>query len=141
MPTNFEKYRFTKRTVLSDETFNRIWQDIDLRIAALEDIKKDWKGAVDELTRYGLLRINEALVPSFQYIEQKKDEADNIVSEISELRENADSMINEKRDDAIQSVNEAKTDALNAIEQRRQQFLSEFNINTFYAFSFLFGGE
>lgn len=136
MPSRFDKYRFTKRTVLSDETFNAIFKDIDLRIAALEDIKKDWRYAINEVTRYGLLRIEEVLRPSFNFIEEKKSEVISTVSEIRELRNNADQMINERRDDALIAIEQkrleavsqtqaVKTDALQAIEQKRQQTLSQ----------------
>lgn len=152
MPTQFEKYRFTKRTVLSDETFNKIWQDIDLRITALEDIKKDWQGAVDTVTRYGLVRIEEVLRPSWEYIEQKKAQADNIVAEIQDLRESADEIINANRDDAVEavnsvkndalsSINSVKNDALSSIEQAKQQAINQLDLNNIYAMTFFFGGD
>lgn len=124
MPSQFEKYRFTKRTVLSDETFNRIWQDIDLRLVALEDIKKDWQGAVDIVTRHGLVRIEEVLRPSWEYIEQKKAQADTIVGEIQTLRNNADAIINANRDSVVNLINSVKENALNAIADSRSESLS-----------------
>ena len=132
MPSRFDKYRFTKRTPLSDEVFNTIFRDIDLRLAALEDIKKDWEYAVDEVTRYGLLRIEEVLRPSFNFIEEKKTQATEIVSEIQELRENADEMINERRDDALLSI-----------EQKRQETISQIDsfLTIGKVLTFFFGGD
>ena len=50
MPSQFEKYRFTKKTVLSDETFNKIFKDIDQRITSLEDIREGLIKHADRLT-------------------------------------------------------------------------------------------
>lgn len=137
MPIRFEKYRFTKRTPLSDEVFNRIFQDIDLRIASLEDIKKDWQTAVDQLISLGLSRIDLTLRPSLEQMEELRLQAQNKLDEIITLRQNADAMINQNRDDAIQAVNTAKTDALNAISQARQSAVNELQLSKFLAF---FGG-
>ncbi len=82
MPIQFEKYRFTKKTPLSDEVFNRIFRDIDLRLAALEDVKKDWQGAVNELIRLGLSRIETALRPAYEQVEQVRSQAQNALNEI-----------------------------------------------------------
>ncbi|QWK20423.1 MAG: hypothetical protein KNN13_03650 [Hydrogenobacter thermophilus] len=119
MPSQFEKYRFTKKTVLSDETFNKIFKDIDLRITALEDIKKDWTGAVEAVTRYGLQRIEEVLRPSWEHINNKKTEADNLVAQIQQKRDNADAIINTSRDDVLQQIQTEKIQALNNIQASR----------------------
>ena len=119
MPSQFEKYRFTKKTVLSDETFNKIFKDIDLRITALEDIKKDWTGAVEAVTRYGLQRIEEVLRPSWEYINNKKTEVDNLVAQIQQKRDNADAIINTSRDDVLQQIQTEKIQALNNIQASR----------------------
>jgi len=143
MPSRFDKYRFTKRTPLSDEVFNAVFKDIDLRLAALEDIKKDWQYAVNEVTQYGLLRIEEVLRPSFEFIEQKKTEATEAVAEIQALRQNADAMINERRDDAISAISTAKTNALSNIEQKRQEVASQIDSALLISrvMAFFFGGE
>ena len=143
MPSSFDKYRFTKRTPLSDEVFNAVFKDIDIRIAGLEDIKKDWQYVVNEVTRYGLLRIEEVLRPSFEFIEQKKTEATETVAEIQTLRQNADTMINERRDDALTSISTAKTDALSSIEQKRQEAVSQIDSALLMSrvIAFFFGGE
>jgi len=119
MPSQFEKYRFTKKTVLSDETFNKIFKDIDLRITALEDIKKDWTGAVEAVTRYGLQRIEEVLRPNWEHINNKKTEADTLVAQIQQKRDNADAIINTSRDDVLQQIQTEKIQALNNIQASR----------------------
>jgi len=143
MPSRFDKYRFTKRTPLSDEVFNAVFKDIDLRLASLEDIKKDWQYAVNEVTRYGLLRIEEVLRPSFEFIEQKETEATEATAEIQALRQNADAMINERRDDAISAISTAKAAALSSIEQKRQEVVSQIDSALLMSrvMAFFFGGE
>ena len=143
MPVQFDKYRFTKRTPLSDDVFNNIFKDIDLRITSLEDIKKDWQYAVDEVTKYGLLRIEEVLRPSYEFIEQKKTEATETVAEIQTLRQNADALINERRDDAISAISTAKTNALESIEQKQQEAVSQIDSALLMSrvIAFFFGGD
>jgi hypothetical protein len=143
MPSRFDKYRFTKRTPLSDEVFNAVFKDIDLRLTALEDVKKDWQYAVNEVTQYGLLRIEEVLRPSFEFIEQKKTEATEATAEIQTLRQNADVMINERRDDAIFAISTAKTNAISSIEQKRQEVVSQIDSALLMSrvMAFFFGGE
>jgi YD repeat-containing protein len=65
MSTQFERYRFRDgRTLLNERTFNPIFRDIDLRIAALEQVQASWEAAVELLTTQGLLRINETIQPT-----------------------------------------------------------------------------
>jgi hypothetical protein len=67
MATRFEKYRMKDGlTPLSAAYFNLIWQDIDLRLAAVEEKKAAFEAAVTVLTDQGLLRINEALALPLQ---------------------------------------------------------------------------
>ncbi len=141
MPIQFEKYRFTKKTPLSDEVFNRIFRDIDLRLAALEDVKKDWQGAVNELIRLGLSRIETALRPAYEQVEQVRSQAQNALNEILTLRQQADQLINQRRDDAINEVNNAKTEALNAINNAKDNALNTIEQATaIQKFYFFFGG-
>jgi cbb3-type cytochrome oxidase cytochrome c subunit len=143
MPSRFDKYRFTKRTPLSDEVFNAVFKDIDLRLTALEDVKKEWQAAVNEVTRYGLLRIEEVLRPSFEFIEQKKTEAAEATAEIQALRQNADALINERRDDAISAISTVKANALSNIEQKQQEAVSQIDSALLMSrvMAFFFGGE
>lgn len=163
MPSQFEKYRFTKKTVLSDETFNRIFRDIDLRITALEDIKKDWEHVVRTTTQYALARINEALAPGWEYIQNKKNEVDELVAQIQQKRDSADAIINASRDEileqiqaartqaisdiqlnhtqALNNIQTAKTQALNDIQTAKEQAVSQLDLNKLYAMTFFFGGD
>lgn len=51
-----------KRNIrFSEKTMNPIFQDIDLRIASLENLEISWNEAVDAVTQFGLLRINEII--------------------------------------------------------------------------------
>ena len=63
MPTRIDLYRFNGQTRLSADTFNRVFTDVDLRIAKLESLEVDWEAATRELTALGLSRINEVLNP------------------------------------------------------------------------------
>ena len=63
MPTRIDLYRFNGQTRLSADTFNRVFTDVDLRIAKLESLEIDWEAATRELTALGLSRINEVLNP------------------------------------------------------------------------------
>lgn len=65
MPTRFEKYRMRDgETPLSQDYFNPIFGDIDARIADLEERRADLQAVVDELTKFGLARIDTLVGPS-----------------------------------------------------------------------------
>lgn len=65
MPTRFESYRMTDGvTVLAQDFFNSVFADIDTRIATLEALKVAWADAVQELTTFGLQRIDNLIGPS-----------------------------------------------------------------------------
>lgn len=65
MPTRFDKYRVKDGlTRLGEGFFNPVFQDIDLRISSLESLRVSWETAVDVVTQFGLLRINEVIGPA-----------------------------------------------------------------------------
>jgi len=65
MPTRFEKYRMRDGvTPLSEDFFNGVFGDIDTRIAELEERRADLQAVVDELTKFGLARIDTLVGPS-----------------------------------------------------------------------------
>lgn len=69
MPTRFDRYRMTDgKTPLAAGYFNPVLSDIDVRLAALEDLKVSWIEALGEVTRFGLDRINIALVPNIELV-------------------------------------------------------------------------
>lgn len=67
MPSRFERYRVRDGvTVLGERYFNPVFQDVDLRLAALEDIRMSWEAAVQAVSDFGLLRINEVIGPAIE---------------------------------------------------------------------------
>lgn len=85
MGTRFDRYRMKDgETVLGASYFNPVLQDVDLRIAALEQLQIDWQQAVDEISRFGLDRINAALVPA---VEQATELLGQLLEDASGFRE------------------------------------------------------
>ena len=65
MPSRFDKYRVKDGvTRLGEAYFNPVFQDIDLRIVALEALRLSWEEAVRSVSSFGLARINEVIGPS-----------------------------------------------------------------------------
>ncbi len=65
MPSRFDRYRVKDgATVLGERYFNPVLQDIDVRLAALEDVRVSWEDAVQAVADFGLLRINEIVGPA-----------------------------------------------------------------------------
>lgn len=65
MPTRFEAYRMRDGvTPLAADYFNPLLADIDARIAALEDKRADLQGVIDDLTAFGLSRIDTLIGPA-----------------------------------------------------------------------------
>lgn len=59
MPTRFNAYRMDDgKTPLSADYFNPVFQDIDLRISDLEQRRNDLQSVIDELSKFGLQRID-----------------------------------------------------------------------------------
>lgn len=125
MPTRFDKYRFTKKTVLSDDVFNAIWRDIDLRLVALEEVHKDWRGIIEDVTTHGLRRIEEVLRPSFEALSALEEVAEGKVEEISELREEANEILDLKRDEILEGIADLGESVKDAITQRKNVALGE----------------
>ena len=60
MPSRFDKYRMRDGvTPLAERYFNPIWQDLDLRLASIEELQVTWEEVVRTVTDFGLVRINE----------------------------------------------------------------------------------
>lgn len=71
MPSRFDRYRMRDgQTPLSERYFNPIWQDLDLRLAGIEELRVSWEAVVRLVTDLGLVRINEVLAPAFEAMEQ-----------------------------------------------------------------------
>lgn len=87
MPSRFERYRMVDgSTPLAARYFNQVWQDIDLRIATLEEIKLSWQNAVDEVVRFGLTRIDELIREPLQAVVELSNQASAGSAELEQLR-------------------------------------------------------
>lgn len=65
MPTRFEAYRMRDGvTPLAEDYFNPLLADIDARIAQLEDKRADLQRVIDDLTAFGLQRIDTFVAPA-----------------------------------------------------------------------------
>jgi hypothetical protein len=60
-------------TPLSDSYFNPLHLDVDLRLHGLEEVKADWENAVADISGKGLERIDAALLPAFERVQQLAD--------------------------------------------------------------------
>lgn len=114
-------YRFTRRTPLSAEVFNKIWQDIDERLNELELKGKSWDDAIGEIKAFGLKRIDTILAPLIEYTRQVNEELIQIRDNIPDF----DGLVNEVRT----KVNEV----ISRVENRVQDELSKL---FFYIFFF-----
>lgn len=75
MPTRFEAYRMRDGvTPLAEDYFNPVLADIDARIADLEARRADMQAVVDDLTRFGLQRIDTLIGPQLQAADAMLDE-------------------------------------------------------------------
>lgn len=87
MPARFERYRMTDgRTPLGERYFNAIWRDIDLRIASLEEVKIAWSAAVDEVVKFGLVRIDELITEPLQAVVALSSQAESVSTNLEQLR-------------------------------------------------------
>jgi len=93
MPTRFEAYRMRDGvTPLSEDFFNAVFGDIDTRIAELEARRADLQGVVDELTAFGLARIDTLVGPSMaevtamlEQLRQRRDELEAATGNVGDL--------------------------------------------------------
>ncbi|RPE72539.1 YD repeat-containing protein [Tibeticola sediminis] len=70
MATRYPAYRMQDGlTPLSADYFNFVFADIDTRIAELEARRADLQGVIDDLTRFGLQRIDALIGPSMQAVD------------------------------------------------------------------------
>jgi YD repeat-containing protein len=93
MPTRFERYRMRDGvTPLSEGFFNGVFGDIDARIAELEARRADLQSVVDELTKFGLQRIDTLVGPSMaevtamlEQLRQRRDELEDAIGNVGDL--------------------------------------------------------
>lgn len=90
MPSRFDAYRMKDGgTPLSERFFNPVFRDIDLRIAAIEELRIAWEEVVRTVTDLGLVRINEVLAPAFTAMQANIDQADQQLAVIESHRDAA----------------------------------------------------
>lgn len=76
MPTRFEAYRMRDGvTPLAEGYFNPLLADIDARIAQLEDQRADLQRVIDDLTSFGLQRIDTLVGPAMAALNQALSDA------------------------------------------------------------------
>lgn len=98
MPTRMEAYRMRDGvTPLSEDFFNGVFGDIDTRIAELETKRADLQSVVDELTRFGLQRIDVLVGPSMSEVNamlvqlrQRRDELEAAIGNVDDLATKTD---------------------------------------------------
>jgi len=122
MPTRFDKYRVRDEiTPLSERFLNPVFQDIDLRIAALEELEISWEAAVRVVTDFGLLRINEILAPTFVAVANELEQA-------KENRADIVALLGKAQGDIValaQAIAQYQSDCDDQIAQYKQTALSE----------------
>ena len=90
MPRRFDSYRMRDgATPLAERYFNPIWQDLDLRLAGIEELQVSWEAVVRLVTDLGLVRINEVLAPAFEAMDQNLASAGVKLGEIEAKRQAA----------------------------------------------------
>lgn len=111
------------QTPLSEDFFNGVFGDIDTRIADLEARRADLQGVVDELTQFGLARIDTLVGPSMAEVNtmlvqlrQRRDELEAAIGNVGDLatQTQMDSAIGDAMDAEAQARNEAITLAVQA---------------------------
>ena len=129
MPKRFEAYRMRDgETPLSQDYFNPIFGDIDARIAELEERRADMQGVVDELTKFGLARIDTLVVPvmdevdaMLQQMRGRRDELEEAIEKVGELA--TVTQLNEAMDAQAVDRDKAIKDAVGAEASARADAL------------------
>lgn len=114
MPTRFEKYRMRDGvTPLSEDFFNPVFGDIDARIAELEERRADLQAVVDELTQFGLQRIDTLVGPAMaevtamlEQLRQRRDQLEAAIGNVADLATR--SQMEQDIGDAIDAEAEAR---------------------------------
>ncbi|WP_018183985.1 hypothetical protein [Kaistia granuli] len=71
MARRFDKYRVKTGDLIDEAFLNVRFQDVDVRIADVEDTAKDWSTEAAKLREAGLARVSEALDPVLSAIERR----------------------------------------------------------------------
>lgn len=90
MPSRFERYRVVDgKTPLAARYFNPVFQDLDLRLASLEEVRISWDTAVKEVVKFGLTRIDELITEPLREVSQLSNQAHETSAQLEQLRQTA----------------------------------------------------
>ena len=91
------QYYFKDGEQLTARKLNLRFEDLDLRIHNLEELKVEWESAVSLLQQYGLERINEAIVPLLQNVNERAtsliNQLQTELNNLSSWKESVDSSV------------------------------------------------
>ena len=134
MPIRFEAYRMRDGvTPLAEDYFNGVLGDIDARIAELEERRADWQTVLNEVTKFGLARVDDLIGPRMDEVNamlaelrQRRDELVAAVGNVGDLATQtqlatAIQTEQEARDGAISVLAQATNAAITAEAQARTQ--------------------
>lgn len=118
MPTRFEKYRMRDGvTPLSQDFFNPVFADIDTRIADLEERRADLQAVVDELTQFGLQRIDTLVGPAMaevnamlELLRLRRDQLEAAIGNVGDLATQA--QMDQAIGDAVGAEAQARYEAI-----------------------------
>lgn len=88
MPSHIDRYRMKDGvTPLAARYFNPVWQDIDLRLAELEQLRMGWQEAVRQVSDLGLVRINEVIGGPLETVNAAIDQMQGALATLPDLVE------------------------------------------------------
>lgn len=122
MPTRFEAYRMRDGvTPLSEDYFNPVLADIDARIAQLEDQRASLQGVIDDLTAFGLQRIDVLIGPAIAQTQATLDALQELRADLEAAVGNVGNLATQAQLDAAIATEQAARQAAIAAEQAARQ--------------------
>lgn len=122
MPTRFEAYRMRDGvTPLSEDYFNPVLADIDARIAQLEDQRASLQGVIDDLTAFGLQRIDVLIGPAIAQTQATLDALQELRADLEAAVGNVGNLATQAQLDAAIAAEQAARQAAIAAEQAARQ--------------------
>lgn len=114
MPTRFEAYRMRDGvTPLAEDYFNPVLADLDARIAQLEDQRASLQGVIDDLTVFGLQRIDMLIGPAIAQTQATLDALQELRADLEAAIGNVGNLATQTQlTAAIQSEQTARQQAI-----------------------------